>query len=145
VSRTFHGRDIFAPVAGALAAGASLADVGAPLPALELRRLQLPSAHIAGGTLTAHVLRCDGFGNLVLDARPEQLAALGARAGDALAVHHAGEVHGARYATTFADVPPGSLLLYEDAQQMIALAVNRGSAAELLGAVRDDELAVRPS
>jgi S-adenosylmethionine hydrolase len=145
VSRTFHGRDIFAPVAGALAAGATLADVGDPLPALELCGLELPSAGVAGGALTTHVLRCDGFGNLVLDAREEQLAALGARLGDALAVHHAGRQHEALYGATFADVAPGSLLLYEDAEQMIALAVNRGSAAELLGAGRDDELVVRTS
>jgi S-adenosylmethionine hydrolase len=41
-------------------------------------------------------------------------------------------------------VAAGELVIYEDAQRMIALAVNLGSAAELLGAARDDELTVRP-
>jgi S-adenosyl-L-methionine hydrolase (adenosine-forming) len=145
VSRTFHGRDIFAPVAAALAGGAPLQDVGESLPTHELRGLELPSARVAQGALTTHVLRCDGFGNLMLDARTEQLAALGVGPGDALAVQHGGRAHRVRYAATFADVPAGSLLLYEDAQRMIALAVNLGSAAELLGADRDDELVVRPS
>ena len=45
VSRTFHGRDIFAPVAAALAAGEPLDAVGEPLPVAELRRIGLPSAH----------------------------------------------------------------------------------------------------
>jgi S-adenosylmethionine hydrolase len=145
VSRTFHGRDIFAPVAAALADGALLSDVGDSLPEQDLQRRELSSARVADGALRTHVLRCDGFGNLILDAREEQLVALGARPGDALAVDHAGRVHSARYALTFADVPTGALLIYEDAQRMIALAVNRGSAAELLEAGRDDELVVRPA
>jgi len=54
-----------------------------------------------------------------------------------------GEEHDAHYATTFADVEPGALLLYEDAYRMLALAVNRGSAAERLAARLDDELRIR--
>jgi S-adenosyl-L-methionine hydrolase (adenosine-forming) len=143
VSRTFHGRDIFAPVAGALAAGAGLAAVGEPLAVDGLRRLELPSAHIGDGVLRAHVLRCDNFGNLILDADAEQLAALGVGLGETMTVGHAGRIHTVRYGSTFADVPAGELLGYEDAQRMLALAVNRGSAAELLGAERGDELMVR--
>jgi S-adenosylmethionine hydrolase len=55
-------------------------------------------------------------------------------------VRHGGRAHSARRAGAFADVPAGELLLYEDAQRMLALAVNRGSAEQLLGAVCDDEL-----
>jgi hypothetical protein len=145
VSRTFHGRDIFAPVAAALAAGEPLAAVGQSLPVQQLRRFGLPSAQLSGGVLTVHVLRSDTFGNLILDARNEQLAELGALPGDVLTVSHAGAVRTARYAATFAEVTPGELLIYEDATRMVALAVNRGSAAQLLGADADDELTVRPA
>jgi S-adenosylmethionine hydrolase len=151
VSRTFHGRDIFAPVAGALAAGARLGAVGEPLALDELRRLELVSAHLGDGVLRAHVLRCDNFGNLVLDADAEQLAALGvglgatATATATATAGHDDRIHTLRYGSTFADVPAGELLLYEDAQGMLALAVNRGSAAELLGAEPGDELVVRPA
>jgi S-adenosyl-L-methionine hydrolase (adenosine-forming) len=144
VSRTFHGRDIFAPVAAALASGEPLESVGEPLPVAQLRRFGLPTAHISDETLTVHVLRSDTFGNLILDAAHEQLAALGARLGDTLTVSHGGAARTARYAATFAEVTPGELLIYEDATRMVALAVNRGSAAELLGAGTDDELTVRP-
>jgi len=143
VSRTFHGRDIFAPVAAALAAGAALAAVGEPLPAGSLRGLELPAARITDGALAAHVLRADTFGNLILDARAEQLAELGARTGDALTVEHAGSRHAARYALAFGDVAPGELLLYEDALRTLALAVNRGSAATELGVGPDDEIVLR--
>ncbi len=145
VSRTFHGRDIFAPVAAALAAGEPLTSVGEPLPVEQLRRLGLPSAHIDNGVLTVHVLRSDNFGNLILDAADEQLAAIGAAPGDTLTIAHAGAIRKARYAATFAEVTPGDLLIYEDATRMVALAINRGSAAELLGASADDELTVRPA
>jgi len=145
VSATFHGRDIFAPVAAALAAGAPLAGLGEPLAVEELRPLALPTARIADGTLIAHVLRSDHFGNLILDASHEQLAALGVRLGTQLAVEIDGARHEARYASTFADVAPGELLLYEDGERTAALAVNRGSAAALLGVERDGELRVRPA
>lgn len=142
-ARTFDGRDLFAPVAAALADGASLDAMGPALDSDQLRRLKLSVAEVRGGELRAHVLHSDRFGNLVLDATPEQLAQLGVREGDALAVAYADRVHGARSAGAFADVPAGELLLYEDARRMVALAVNRGSALERLGARRDDELVVR--
>jgi S-adenosyl-L-methionine hydrolase (adenosine-forming) len=142
ISRTFHGRDIFAAVAGALAAGEQLAAVGEPLSAAALRRIELPTARLRDGVLAVHVLHRDHFGNLILDASAEQIAAVGAQPGDELSIHHAGVRHLARYAWTFADVAPGGLLIYQDAQGMIALAVNQGSAAEELAAARDDELRV---
>lgn len=142
VSATFHGRDIFAPVAAALAAGEALADLGESFAVELLRQLQLPVARLLHSTLVAHVLRADRFGNLILDASAQQLAALGTQLGDALSVELAGRVRPASHARTFADVLPGQLLIYQDAANMVALAVNRGSAAELLGAGRDDELLV---
>jgi S-adenosylmethionine hydrolase len=145
VSRSFHGRDIFAPVAAALAAGESLTAVGDAIDVQGLHGLELPSAHISEGVLTAHVLRWDVFGNVILDARAEQLAALGVSLGELVTVSHAGRAHAARYASTFADVPPGELLIYEDAQQALALAVNLGSAAELLQAKRGEEALVSPT
>jgi S-adenosyl-L-methionine hydrolase (adenosine-forming) len=51
----------------------------------------------------------------------------------------------ARYARTFADVSPGELLLYEDAQRRLAVAVSHGSAVDQLGVAIDDELRIRPA
>jgi S-adenosylmethionine hydrolase len=144
VSRTFHGRDIFSPVAAALAAGAPLSAVGKPLAVEQLRRFGLPTAQLNEGSLTVHVLRGDTFGNLILDATEEHLLSLGVAPGDTLMINHAGAVRTARYAATFAEVTPGELLIYEDATRMVALAVNRGSAAQLLGAGADAEMTIRP-
>lgn len=142
VSPTFHGRDIFAPVAAALAAGAPLSSLGEPLPQDGLRRLNIPVAVMTDEGLELHVLHCDTFGNLILDGQTEQIADLGLALGDEVSVIYGGQTHQATFARTFADVHPGGLLLYRDGLGMLALAVNRGSAAELLRAGRHDELIV---
>src|SRR3954465_11986687 len=63
VSATFHGRDVFAPVAARLAAGEALADAGDPLDPSELVALQLPSARLEQDVLIVHALAADRFGN----------------------------------------------------------------------------------
>jgi S-adenosylmethionine hydrolase len=138
---TFHGRDIFAPVAAHLAAGIPLAEAGEPLDPDELLTLDMPLADIQEGELVAHALGFDRFGNIMLDVEHEELTSTGLRLG------HPAVVNGvpAQYATTFADVPAGDLLLYEDAYRTLALAVNRGSAAQLLEVMLDGEIRIRPA
>jgi len=144
VSPTFHGRDIFAPVAAALAAGVPLATLGEPLAADSLRRLNISVAFMTDAGLELHVLHSDTFGNLILDGQTEQMDELGLAVGDEVWVQTGGRRHHATFARTFADVHPGGLLLYKDGLGMLALAVNRGSAAEVLGAGRLDEVLVAP-
>lgn len=138
VSASFHGRDVFAPVAAGLAAGTALAAAGEPLDPDELVTLELPRARPTDDGLLAHVLQADRYGNVVLDAEHAQLAGSGLRLG------HAATVNGrpALYATTFADVPAGGLLLYEDGYRTLALAVNRGSALAELGLALGSEVLV---
>lgn len=145
LSRTFHGRDIFAPVAAALAAGAELREVGEPHPPELLAALAVPRAEYREGALVAHVLRRDHFGNLVLDATPAELAVMAGGDGAAVSVAAGAAVHGARAAGAFADVPPGELLLYEDSAGALAVAVNGGSAADLLRVRAGEEILVRPA
>ena len=139
LSATFHGRDIFAPVAAALAAGELLPAVGEPLAVDELERIALPVARVADGALRAHVLRVDQFGNLTLDASAAQIAEAGVRLGASITVEVGGRAFAARYVRTFADVAPAQLLLYIDATRTAALAVNRGSAAEHLAVQPDPD------
>ena len=143
VSATFHGRDVFAPVAAALADGATLADVGEPVEPATLTGLSLPRAHHDGETLIAHVLTTDVYGNVALDASLEDVALIGVPAGGALAVTGPHAAAGALLVRTFGEVPDGTLIAYRDARGSLALAVNGGSAAALLDLTRDDELALR--
>jgi S-adenosylmethionine hydrolase len=142
VSATFHGRDIFAPVAAALADGVSISELGEAVPEESLRRLNIPVAQMTAQGLELHVLHCDTFGNLILDGQLTQMLEMGVAIGNEVWVRTAAGTHAAVLASTFADVHPGGLLLYQDGLGMLALAVNRGSAAELLGLERHDELLV---
>jgi S-adenosylmethionine hydrolase len=141
VSATFHGRDLFAPVAARLARGEPLAEAGEPIEPVELVPLELPRPRRDGDGLAATVVGVDGFGNVALLADHTDLARVGLRIGDPVAVT-AGEAQlTATYARTFADVDPGGALVYEDAARLIAVAINTGDAAATL-AVRPGQAVV---
>jgi S-adenosylmethionine hydrolase len=144
VSATFHGRDIFAPVAARLASGAALGEAGDPFDPDELAALELPRARIEDGTVLAHVLQVDRFGNLQLDVEHEQLPRTGLRLGQPAELEPAvGTAVQTKFVRTFADVAPGELLLYEDSYRRLAVAVSHGDAAHELGLGVDAELRIR--
>jgi hypothetical protein len=143
VSATFHGRDVFAPVAAALADGVPLDALGEALAVATLETLELPRAHRHGDVVVAHVLTIDVYGNVSLDATPELAAAAGLEPGSALLVQSGAGSTPGQLGRTFGDVPPGELLAYGDARGTLALAVNGGSAAQLLALGRDDEVLLR--
>ena len=144
VSATFHGRDIFAPVAAQLAAGAELADAGDPVDPDALVMVELPVPRTEDGALVAHALVLDRFGNVGLNVGHEQLAGSGLMLGGTIELETGGERYLAKYAQTFADVTSGELLVYEDAYRTLALAINRGDAAGTLGLQPDAEVRLRP-
>lgn len=143
ISATFHGRDIFAPVAAHLAAGASLADAGTPLDPAELVAVALPTPGREGDALVAHVVYIDHFGNVELDIRDDDLDGSGLKLGRHVALTSGTETVTAQFTRTFADVAPGELLVYEDAYRTLAVAVSGGDAAARLGLTPGDELRIR--
>src|SRR5450755_144908 len=145
VAATFHGRDVFAPVAAALAGVVALAKVGDPCEAEELIWLELPHARREDGVLVAHVRYVDRFGNVQLDAGHEDVAGSGLRLGRPVELDFGPRGARAQFGLTFADVGPGELLIYEDAHQRLSLAVNQGDAAVALGLAVDNELRLRPT
>lgn len=144
VSATFHGRDIFAPVAARLAAGAELADAGDPLDPALLTVVDLPEPRSEEGATVAHVLVIDRFGNAGLNIDHASLAGTGLTLGATVELTVGGEPYLAKYAQTFADVTTGELIVYEDAYRTLAIAINRGDAAGTLGLRPDAEVRLRP-
>ncbi len=144
VSATFHGRDLFAPVAAALADGAPLAGAGDPLDRDEVIRLDLPEPSRDGETLVAHVRYIDRFGNLQLNAGHDDLSGTGIKLGRPLRIKLPGgasrQVH---FVRTFADAGSDELLLYEDAQRRLAIAVRHGDAAARLELTVDAPVRIR--
>jgi S-adenosylmethionine hydrolase len=143
ISATFHGRDVFAPVAAALADGVALGALGEPLDPAGLERLELPRAHRHDGALLAHVLTTDVYGNASLNATVALAHAAGLHPGSMLMLEVADRTLPAQLGRTFADVAPGELLAYGDARGTLALAVNGGSAVAMLGLSVDDEVVLR--
>ena len=144
VSATFHGRDVFAPVAGHLARGVSLSALGPEVEPRELVRLELPPAGVRPGALHATVLVVDRFGNVALNAGSGELAEAGIR-GDAVALEAPAGTFVAALGRTFADVPSGELILFEDSSGRLAIAANGGDAASAIGASGGEALVVRPA
>ena len=154
ISHTFHGRDIFSPVAAHLAAGAPFEEVGPALDLADVTDLVLPSATARNGGLDTSVLLIDAFGNCRLAGETDDLgAAFGEMTPGRQFVlvlpergPHAADRVPVAWAATFGDVPVGALLLFEDADYAgPALAVNQGSASERLGLAVDTPVRIEPA
>jgi S-adenosyl-L-methionine hydrolase (adenosine-forming) len=144
VSATFHGRDLFAPVAAHLAIGARLDEAGEKFDPAELEPLTLPRPLVESDRVLAHALFADRFGNVSLDLRAGDLADGPFASGAELRVRAPDGEFEARWGRTFADVPRGELLLHESSSGALALAVNGGSAEGLLDLEPDSEVELRP-
>ncbi len=137
---TFHGRDIFAPVAAHLAAGdATFEQVGPIVPLDTLVRLSEPKASVADATIETVVTYVDSFGNIRLAGGRDELdRAFGAELADGLPLlasfdGAAGPREATRYAATFGEVEQGTSLVYVDSLGNLAMADNQGNLARRLG------------
>ncbi|MCW2637835.1 MAG: hypothetical protein JWP76_141 [Dactylosporangium sp.] len=130
VSPTFHGRDIFAPVAARLSVGGDLAAAGTGVDPATLVRLPEPIVVVGDGWLEAEVATVDRFGNVQLAAPGEALD----RLGELLRV---GGVS-ARRVVTFGETAPGALVVYVDSADRVAIAINGGRAVVALGVTPGD-------
>jgi S-adenosyl-L-methionine hydrolase (adenosine-forming) len=134
VSRTFHGRDIFSPAAAHVANGLALAELGPPIDPGALVRLELPQAEVRTNRIGASILYVDAFGNMQLNLTREHLDQADVQPGARLELELAGQRYYAIAARTFSDARAGDLILYEDSYGNVAVAMNRGNAAEMLSA-----------
>jgi len=139
VSRTFHGRDIFAPVAAYLARGIPLAELGEPLAEIITFALPRPQVH-PDGTIVGQIIHIDRFGNLITSIKAEDLTA------HPLPGRGVIEVKGEAIpgiANSYAEVAPGELLAIIGSSNHLEIAVSGGSAAQTLEARVGDEVVLR--
>jgi S-adenosylmethionine hydrolase len=132
VSPTFHGRDIFAPVAAALTLGFPPIEFGEQITSVEMLPVPIPHKR-PDGSLLGHIIYIDGFGNLVSDIRNEDLPGKG----QAVTVEIKNEII------------PGLSLTYAQGNGLLALvgssgyleiALKGGSAHSLLDVQVGDEV-----
>jgi S-adenosyl-L-methionine hydrolase (adenosine-forming) len=134
LSRTFQGRDLFAPAAAHLARGTDPAELGPPLDVADLVRLDIPEAWLHDDHLHAEVLQVDRFGNLQFNLERSHLDGVSLEAGRRLEVRMEGHRLNVPFGTTFSDVESGNFVLIEDSYERISLAINNGDAARRLQA-----------
>ncbi len=138
VSRTFHGRDLFAPAAAHLSLGLPLERLGPPLN--DPVSLAWPEPRWEGGVLVGEVLHVDRFGNLVTSLRGTALAELGPE--EAWAVEIEGRSLGPPV-RSFSEGPSGASAAILGSSGRLEIFVRRGSARNLLGAGRGTSARVR--
>jgi len=153
ISSSFHGRDIFAPMAGHLAAGVPFESVGSVLPIDRLIRLESPRPMIGDGVLESVIVHVLIFGNVTFAGTAADLeAAIGPLTpGRPLLVEF--PAHGSSPAVvertiwerTFGMVPVGASLLMSDSEGHLSLADNQGDAAARLGLTLDRPVRIRPA
>lgn len=152
VTSSFHGRDLFAPMAGHLAAGVPFESVGPTVPVDSLVRLPEVRATVGEGVLETSIVHVLIYGNVTFAGTPAELeAAIGPlEPGRALVLDFpafgGAEAISDRtiWEVTFGRVPVGSSLLMSDSQGNLSLADNQGDAAKRLGLVLDRPVRIRP-
>jgi S-adenosylmethionine hydrolase len=143
VSRTFHGRDIFAPAAAFLAGGLEPSQLGPTLDTASLTRLDVPVPEVSAGEIVCHVLIVDRFGNVQLNLTASDLEQAGIVPGTRIELEIGLEEYYAVAARTFADVARGDIVLYEDAYRNVSIAINVGDAASVISARAGDRVRIR--
>jgi S-adenosyl-L-methionine hydrolase (adenosine-forming) len=129
VSKTFHGRDIFAPVAAWLSKGWQTSSMGEEI--TDYKRFALPKPKEVDGAVKGVVMRIDSFGNLVTNFRAEDLPEGAVEKGEIQ--FQVGSQPVTRMVDTFARGNAGEAVAYLGSSGYVEIAVNKGSAARTLG------------
>lgn len=141
VSKTFHGRDIFAPVAAWMTKSWQTSAFGEPI--TDFVRFTIPKPKVSGNTAKGIVLRVDYFGNLVTNFTPGDVPALAAA--DGKFTIRAGNGAITKMVPTFANGAAGEAVGVIGSSGYLEIAVNKGSAARTLGVGRGAEVTVELS
>ena len=140
-SSTFHGRDIFAPVAAHLAAGTPLDSLGPPIVPMQL---DVRPARVADGRIVGAVRYIeDPYGNVVTDIPAALLDSLQARVGDSLEIRVRSRTLRLPWRRTFSDVPQGQALALMHSRGLMSFSINRGSFAARFAITRGDSVSIR--
>ena len=138
VGKTFHGRDIFAPVAAWLTKSWQTSSFGEPI--TDFVRFSIPKPKVAGNTVKGTVLRADHFGNLITNVTPEDVPALVTPNGNLSISVGNGKI--TKVVTTFADGAAGEPVGIIGSTGYLEISVNKGNASRTLGAGRGAEVTV---
>ncbi|HET7271327.1 MAG TPA: SAM-dependent chlorinase/fluorinase [Rubrobacter sp.] len=142
VSNSFHGRDVFSPVAAYLAAGTDLGDLGEDVIPSSMVTIDFPGARReANGGLVTEIIDIDRFGNARLSAMRDDIDL---SYGAPVEIRVRDDIMDASYVKTFGASETGDLVLVPDSHWRLSLAVNKGNAARALLLSLGDEVRIEP-
>ena len=145
VTATFHGRDIFMPVAAHLASGAELASAGQDIDVADLVWLPPPASLVHDRVAEGEVLTVDRFGNVQLTITASDACEIGLKAGGTVLVTAGRQRLALPFREMFGAVAPGDLVVHTDGAGMVSIAVNGGNAAQRLGLPPGARVSISPS
>src|ERR1700730_3183478 len=128
VSKTFHGRDVFAPIAAWLTKGWQTTSMGDEI--TDYKKFAMPKPKATDGVTKGIVMRIDTFGNLITNFRPEDLPEGAMTNGEVK--FQVGRQAVSRMVPTFASGKPGEPVAYVGSNGFIEIAVNKGNASRTL-------------
>ncbi len=137
VSNTFHGRDIFAPVAAHLSRGVPIGKLGSPV--AQPTQLPSPKPQVMDKTVIGHIIWIDSFGNLVTDISHEILEPLERRAS---IVVHAGSAKIEHLNRSYTESAVGEVLAIVGSFNRLEISINQGNAAQVLDLKRGDTITI---
>ena len=136
-SSTFHGRDIFAPVAAHLANGVKMSELGDPIEKLETYRWAVPISDRDG--VQGWIVHIDHFGNLISNIPESMIREAG---DDANVKIYVGNTIFDTIVNTFGDVPDGEPAAYIGSSGVLEIAINKGDAKEMLGVEKGAQVSI---
>jgi len=129
VSRTFHGRDIFAPIAAHLSRGVQPSEFGPEI--TDLTKPTFAEPRLLKGRIVGEILHADSFGNLITNIPPSALQWIGAETNARLIVKVGAVSRQAKVTRAYAEAPRKEALLIESSAELLEISVNQGNAAQL--------------
>jgi len=139
-SFTFHGRDLFAPVAAYLSLGYSPSTLGREISYEHVVKISIPKPLISGNTVEASVLYIDTYGNIMTNLTRELTDKLGLQLSEPLTIKTASKTVKCRFVKSFSHVAEGEYACYINSWGFFEIAINKGDAARELGVNRGDKI-----
>ncbi|MFP5220024.1 MAG: S-adenosyl-l-methionine hydroxide adenosyltransferase family protein [Actinomycetes bacterium] len=141
-ARSFRARDVFSPVAARLVSGTPLADVGSPIDVEELELLPVRAPVVDEDHVHGEIVTVDHFGNLTLNVHRSHLEQAGIAVGDEVEVRCNGKARTVPFLLRYGEAAQHSLVVCEDSFGTVTVAVNSGSAAQVLRVDRGDPMVI---
>ena len=137
VSKTFHGRDIFAPIAAHILNGVSFDKIGPEI--YDYVDLRFPLAVRKDDVIDANVLLIDDFGNVITNVEYKQIETM-AKPGDEIVLSVGKKKHKLKFVESYGFVKKGDLLATVGSSGLLEISINQGNASEFLTVHREDAI-----